>query len=119
MRSYLIPRNVKGETRILTYFTPKSFLFTVCGILIGTVFFFIFSLLTLKITGIVILLIISLISFGIGALKIPETNAFAFFKDTGGEHIDDILWRYIKFKGIKIIGLRGSKKIYVYGRRES
>ena len=118
MRSYLIPRDVKGETRILTYFTPKSFVFTIVGILFGTVFFFIFSLLHLKITGVIILAIISLISFAIGALKIPETNAFAFFKDTGGEHIDDIIWRYIKFVGIGFIGLRGKKKIYIYGRQE-
>ncbi|MGE5329489.1 MAG: PrgI family mobile element protein [Deltaproteobacteria bacterium] len=119
MKSYLIPRDVKGETRILTYFSPKSFLFTVIGIVIGTIFYFIFKLLTLKITGIVVLVLISLISFGIGALKIPETNAFAFFKDTGGESIDDIIWRYIRFHGIKPIGLRGSKKIYTYGRRDN
>lgn len=118
MRSYLIPRNVQGETRILTYFTPKSFIFTVVGILIGTVFYFIFSLLSLKITGIIVLLIISALFFAVGALKVPETNAFAFFKDTGGEQIDDILWRYVKFHGIKLIGLKSSKKIYVYGRRE-
>lgn len=119
MRSYLIPRDVKGETRILTYFTPKSFLFTIVGILIGTVFFFIFKLLTLTITGVVILILFSLISFAVGALKIPETNAFAFFKDTGGEMIDDILWRYIKFNGIKLFGMKGNKKIYIYGRREN
>ncbi len=118
MRSYLIPRNVKGETRILTYFTPKSFAFTVAGILFGTVIFFIFNLLTLKVTGIILLGIISLISFIIGALKIPETNAFAFFKDTGGEAIDDIIRRYVKFKGVRFLGVRGRKKIYIYGRRE-
>ena len=50
MRSYLIPRDVKGETRILTYFSPKSFIFTIVGILIGTVCFFIFSLLSLKVS---------------------------------------------------------------------
>lgn len=118
MRSYLIPRDVKGETRILTYFTPKSFLFTVIGISIGTVFYFILAKLSLKVTGIIILLIISLIFFAIGGLKIPETNAFAFFKDTGGEAIDDIIGRYIKFHGITFLGIPGSKKIYIYGRRE-
>jgi hypothetical protein len=118
VRSYLIPRDVKGETRILTYFTPKSFLFTVIGILIGTLFYFIFKLFSLSLTGLIILLVISLISFAIGALKIPETNAFAFFKDTGGELIDDIIWRYIKFNGLKLLGIKGNKKIYVFGRRE-
>ena len=110
MRSYLIPRNVKGETRILTYFTPKSFLFTVIGLVVGTLMLFIFRLMTLKMAGIMVFFIITLISFVIGAGKIPETNILPFFKDTGGESIDDILWRYITF-GKK-------KKIYVYGRRE-
>ncbi len=119
MRSYLIPRDVKGETRILTFFTPKSFLFTVVGVLIGTAIFFVFNLLSLKITGIVILVFFSLISFAVGTLKIPETNAFAFFKDTGGEQIDDIIWRYIKFNGIKLFGIRGTRRIYIYGRRDN
>ena len=111
MRSYLIPRDVKGETRLLTFFTPKAFLYTIIGLLIGTILFNILKLFTLKITGIIVLVLSGLISFIIGALKIPETNAFAFFKDTGGESIDDIIWRYIKFNK--------DKKIYIYGRRES
>lgn len=118
MRSYLIPRDVKGETRILTYFTPKSFIFTVVGILIGTIFFFILKTLSLTITGAIVLGVISLISFAIGALKVPETNAFAFFKNTGGETLDDVIIRYIKFRGISFLGIRSRKKIYIYGRRE-
>lgn len=103
MRSYLIPRDVKGESRILYFFSPKSFLFTLIGILFGTAVYFIFKLLTLNITGLIFLGIISLISFAIGTLKIPETNAFQFFKDTGGESIDDIIWRYLKFINQKSI----------------
>jgi hypothetical protein len=110
MRSYLIPRNVKGETRILTFLTVKSFLSTAVGILIGTLIYFIFKLFFLKVTGLILLVICSLIGFAIGAMKIPETNAFPFFKDTGGEAVDDIIFRYIKFKR--------KKKIYVYGRKD-
>ncbi|MGE5316573.1 MAG: PrgI family mobile element protein [Chloroflexota bacterium] len=119
VKGYIIPRDVKGETRILTYFTPKSFLFTVIGIIIGTVFYMFFKMLTLNKTGLIVLVIISVLSFGIGALKIPETSAFPFFKDAGGETIDDIIMRYIKFNGIKFLGLKSNKRIYIYGRRES
>lgn len=103
MRSYLIPRDVRGETRILYFFSPKSFMFTVVGILFGAVLYFIFKTIGLQLTGVIILFVVSLISFAIGALKIPETNAFQFFKDTGGESIDDIIWRYINFNMKKCI----------------
>lgn len=103
MRSYLIPRDVKGENRILYFFTPKSFLFTLIGIVIGSVIYFILKTLGLGITGLILFGIISLISFGVGALKIPETNAFSFFKDTGGESVDDIIWRYTNFLSKKTI----------------
>lgn len=119
MKGYIIPRDVKGETRILTYFSPKSFLFTIIGILIGTIFYMFFKMLSLNTTGMIVLVIISALSFGVGALKIPETGAFPFFKDTGGETIDDVIWRYIKFRGIKMVGLKSNKRIYIYGRREN
>lgn len=110
MRSYLIPRDVGGETRIL-FFTPKAFLYTIIGVLIGTTFKFILGIFSLKITGIVVLLLISLIAFLIGIMKVPDSNAVAFFKDTGGENIDDIIWRYVRFIG--------KTKAYLYYRKKS
>ena len=38
MGTYYIPRNVKGETRILYIFTVKSLITTAVGALIGSIF---------------------------------------------------------------------------------
>ena len=48
MGSYYIPRNLRGETRLLYIFTVKSLITTVAGALIGSVFLFIFSIMNLK-----------------------------------------------------------------------
>ena len=48
-----------------------------------------------------------LIGFGIGTLKVPESRNFEFFRKTGGENIDEILFRIIKFK-------KQGNKIYLY-----
>ena len=41
MGTYNVPRNVKGEGRILFIFTPKSLIYTVIGVAIGLLFYFI------------------------------------------------------------------------------
>ena len=43
--------------------------------------------------------------------KIPDNNGFELTKKTGGENIDDVIIRYIKFK-------RNNKKLYVYTKEE-
>lgn len=68
------------------------------GIALGTVAFILFSSLGLKILGIVVLVIISLISFAIGALKIPDVAMLTVTRKIGGEHLDEIILRYFKFK---------------------
>lgn len=60
--------------------------------------FMIFSSLGAKIVGIVCLVIISIISFAIGALKIPDIAMLSVTKKIGGEHLDEIILRYFKFK---------------------
>ena len=57
--------------------------------------------------GIVITAIFALIGFVIGTFKVPDLAKFEFSKKTGGENIDDVIMRAIKFK------TRG-KKIYIY-----
>ena len=46
-RTYSVPRNVKGETRLLYIFSIKSLLFTIGFGLFGVIFYFIFNLLGL------------------------------------------------------------------------
>jgi len=107
MGTYYLPRNVKGENRILFIFTTKSLIYTVVAAMIGVVFHLIFSALGMTFVGIAIVAIFALIGFGIGRLKMPELGRFEFSKKTGGENLDDIIKRAIKFK-------TKGKKIYVY-----
>ncbi len=107
MATYEIPRNVKGESRILFIFTTKSLLYTVAGavigaILRGTIFYMLGT-----IPGLVIIAVPALIGFAIGTMKMPELGKFEFAKKTGGENLDSIIIRFIKFR-------TKGRKIYVY-----
>ena len=62
--------------------------------------------------GIVITLIFALIGYAIGMFKVPDTNGLEITRKTGGENIDDVLKRYIKFK-------KNNKKLYVYTKEEN
>ena len=61
----------------------------------------------LTMIGIIIVAVFALIGFAIGTLKVPEVSKFEFSKKTGGENIDDVIRRAIKFK-------TSGKKVYVY-----
>ena len=111
MGTYLIPRDLKGEGRILTIFSYKALAYTVVGAMIGFPFYFIFNLIKLTTVGIVIMAIFALIGFCIGTFKMPNTNNFEITKKTGGEKIDEILLRLIKFKMKK-------NRIYIYKNEE-
>ncbi len=107
MGTYELPRNVKGEGRILFIFTAKSLIYTMIAAAVGLLFYFIFSALNLTVVGIIFVVAFALIGFAIGTLKVPELAKFEFSKKTGGENIDDVIKRAIKYK-------TSGKKIYVY-----
>ncbi len=107
MQTYEIPRDYKGEGRILYIFSTKGLIYTVVGAGIGLIFYLIFKILGLTIIGILITVIFAAIGFAIGTLKVPETNSLEITKKTGGERIDDVILRWIKFK-------KKSNRIYVY-----
>lgn len=111
MGTYLIPRDLKGEGRILTIFSYKALAYTVVGIIIGYIFYFMLKMIGLSTVGIVIMCIFALVGFCIGTLKMPNTKSFEITKKTGGEKIDEIITRYVKFKMKK-------NKIYIYDKRE-
>lgn len=110
MGTYNIPRNLRGETRILNIFSVKSLITTAIGAAVGLIFYFIFSLLGLKIVGIIFMAIFALIGYAIGAFKIPTIAGLPFTKKIGGESLDEIIRRYIKFKM--------NRKIYTYTKEE-
>lgn len=112
MGTYNLPRSVKGEGRILFIFTGKSLIYSVVAGGIGVLFYFILSIFKLNMIGILIVAIFALLGFLVGTLKVPDISKFEFTKKTGGENVDDIIKRAIKFK------TRG-KKIYLYKEEEN
>lgn len=108
--SYVIPRDTKGEGRILMIFTKKSFLWTVICAFVGLVTIYpICAIFGAALIGLVGALVFGLIGFAIGALKMPNSQNFEIFRKTGGEDIDEIILRLLKFK-------KRGKKIYLYYR---
>ena len=107
MGTYYLPRNVKGEGRILFIFTSKSLIYAAVGGGIGFLFNLILSLFGLDLVGYIIMGILALIGFAIGTFKMPEAQGFEITRKTGGEKIDDVIMRAIKFK-------QKNKKIYIY-----
>ena len=112
MGPYYIPRNVKDEGRILFIFTGKSMIYTAIGAGIGIFLNIILSAFGAKLIGMILIAIFSLIGFSIGTFKMPNIGAFAFTKKVGGEPIDEVILRAIKFK-------KSNNKIYVYDKEET
>jgi hypothetical protein len=103
-----IPRNIKGEGRILYIFSTKGLIFTAIGLFVGWIFYWIFStVLGLFWIGIGIALLFALIGFLIATFKIPDSTTFEVTRKLGGENIDEVILRAIKFYQKK-------KRIYVY-----
>lgn len=99
MGTYIIPRNLKGETRILYIFSIKSLATTAIGALFGSIFYIIFGLLLgMKVLGLVFIGIFGVIGYVIGALKIPTFTGLPFTKKIGGESLDEIIKRYVVFR---------------------
>ena len=111
MGTYNIPRNVKGEGRILFIFSTKSLIYTAIGGAIGIPVYFIFRLMGLNVVGLIFIALLALIGFVIGTFKMPTIGSLKFTKKVGGENIDDIIRRAITFK-------RKGKKIYLYTKEE-
>lgn len=106
--SYMIPRDTKGEGRILMIFSKKSFLSTVIFAGIGLVtVYLICAILGIPLIGLIGVLFFGLIGFIIGSFKMPNSQNFEILRKTGGEDIDEILKRLWNFK-------RKGKKLYLY-----
>lgn len=107
MGTYEIPRNVKGEGRLLFIFSTKGIIFTAVGLLIGLPFYFIFNALEMTVVGVIITIFFALIGFSIGTFKMPDIPSIEIAKKTSGENIDDVIKRYLMFK-------KNKNKVYVY-----
>lgn len=106
--SYMIPRDTKGEGKILMIFSKKSFLWTIVCAAVGLVTVYpICAIFGASLIGLIFVLLFGLIGFVIGTFKMPNSQNFEILRKTGGEDIDEILLRLYKFK-------KGGKKVYLY-----
>ena len=112
MGTYNLPRNVKGEGRILFIFSYKSLITTCVGASIGFVFYIIFKLMKLTMIGVILVLVFAVLGYSVGMFKMPDSNGLEITRKTGGENLDDIIKRYIKFK-------KNKRKLYVYTKEEN
>ena len=104
---YNIPRDYKGEGKILFIFSRRAFIFTAIGGFIGIAIKYIMDFLKIKYVGIVCIVLFALIGFALGTFKVPDIKTFKFTQKTGGEYIYQVIVRWFKFK-------RNKNKIYVY-----
>ena len=110
MGTYYIPRNYRGESRILYILTVKSLITTGVGALFGSIFWILFRSFGMNFVGLIIMGVFAFIGFALGALKIPTIVAFPITKRIGGEPIGEIIIRYFKF--------RKNRKMYTYTKEE-
>lgn len=110
MSTHYIPKNLKGETRILLIFSVKSLITTAIFAGIGGMLYFIFNALKMTAVGVILLIILSLIGYGVGTIKIPRITGLNFTKNIEGDSIDEIVVRFIKF--------RMNRKVYSYTKEE-
>ena len=61
--------------------------------------------------GLIITLVFAAIGYGITTLKVPESSNFNITRKTGGDRLDDVILRAIKFKA-------KGKRIYLYTKEE-
>ena len=101
MGTYGLPRDVKGEGRILFVFSTKALIYTIVGITVGLLFYFLLNLIGLGFLGIIIVALLGVAGFVIGTFKIPDTNSFELARKAGGENIDEVIKRAFKFKAKK------------------
>lgn len=111
MGTYRVPRNTKGESRILVIFSTKALIFTIVGLGIGYIINVILSFIGIHGVGIAIMVILALLGFSIATFKIPNVNSKTAISQIAGENIDDIIIRYIKHS-------RNKKKIYISQTKE-
>ena len=111
MGTYNLPRNVKGEGRILFIFSTKALIYSTIGAAIGIPIYLRFSAFKLNLVGLIFIIFFALIGFIIATFKVPEIASLQATKKVGGEDIDEVIKRFVKFKS-------QHNKIYVYEREK-
>lgn len=110
MSTHYIPKDLRGETRILLIFTVKSLITTAIFAGIGLIIFLIFSAIGMKIVGVIIMIIMAIFGYAFGTVKIKKITGWNFTKNIEGDSMDDVIVRFVKFKS--------SRKIYSYTKED-
>ena len=108
---YVIPRDLKGEGKVLLIFSTKGLIFTAVGVAIGVLVSMMIGMFTKSMIKYIGVVVFGFIGFAIGTFKVPNASGLEFTRKTGGEKIDDIIIRALRFKQ------RGNK-IYVHTNEE-
>ena len=119
MWTYNIPRNTKGEGRLLYIFSTKALIWTVGGIIVGVILKFLLKTIgslfgaasAFNTIGIVLMVILALLGFAIGTFKMPKNERFEITKKAAGVPLDKVLIESIRFK-------INRNKLYVYDTDE-
>ena len=61
-------------------------------------FYWLFNMLNMTVVGYIFIGLFALTGFICGTFKIPDSGAFKVTRLVGGENIDDVILRYIRFK---------------------
>ena len=107
MKSYYLPREYKGEGRILYIFSVRSLIFTVVGAGVGLLLNALLNMFGITKAFIPLLLIFGGIGYAIATLKIPSGGNLEISKKLGGEKLEDVIKRWFLFK-------MKNGKIYIY-----
>lgn len=93
-------------------FSTKSLVTSSIGAAVGFgVYYLLNTIFGIGKIGLIIILAFALVGYGIATLKVPDTNNFAITRKTGGDRLDDVILRAIRFK-------QKGRRIYVYTKEE-
>lgn len=112
MGTYNLPRNVKGEGRILFIFTTKSIIYTAISGGLGILISLAVSSMGIKYVGLIVIIVLALLGFAIGTFKVPNISGIKWARTNAGENLDDVIKRAIMFK-------RKGNQIYIYKKGET
>lgn len=106
MGTYYLPRNTKGEGRILYIFSTKALIYTVLGLGIGAGIKWLIGLFgkiipsiagVMNIIGLIFLILFAVLGFVIGTCKVPAMEKFEITKKAAGIELDTVIKEYIRF----------------------
>ncbi len=98
MRKHEIPRESKGEGRILYFFTGRSMITTLIGMAFGLILGAVLNTVGPKWLMFIPIVLFGVIGFMIGTIKIPEIKSIPITKSVSGLYVDEMVLKYIKFK---------------------